>query len=221
MTTTNNSRNIYIVGAGGFGREVLCLINRVNQNAQRLVWCVKGFVDYSSKETIVANLPVITDDNLLDMTEPVNVALAVGNPSIRSKIIGRYKEAGHIRFPNLIDPKALIMDETSVSFGHGNIICARTVFTTDIRIGDYNIFNLSCTVGHDVFIGNNNIVNPSVNISGEVTIGNSCLIGTGAQVLQQLSIGNHVAVGAGAVIVKNTGSDVTVVGVPANPLQKP
>ena len=36
-------KDIYIVGAGGFGREVLWLIQRINN--VNLEWNIKGFID--------------------------------------------------------------------------------------------------------------------------------------------------------------------------------
>ena len=37
------SKKIVIVGAGGFGREVLWLIERINE--KKLCWKVAGFID--------------------------------------------------------------------------------------------------------------------------------------------------------------------------------
>jgi sugar O-acyltransferase (sialic acid O-acetyltransferase NeuD family) len=213
-----NSKDIYIVGAGGFGREVLCLLNRINRVSDSVHWYVKGFVDQSEHAT-VSGIPVITDEQLLDMDISVSVALAVGQPTVRSRILHKYAGFDHLSFPNLVDPDTLIMDLDGVSFGQGNIVCAGTIFTTSIKVGSFNVFNLSCTVGHDVMIGDNNIINPSVNVSGEVCIGDNCLIGTGAQILQQLTIGDGAVVGAGAVVVRDVEQSSTVVGVPAKKIK--
>ena len=64
----------------------------------------------------------------------------------------------------------MVGDWEQIKIGEGNIICAGNIFTTDIEIGSFNVFNLDCTVGHDTVIGSYNIINPSVNISGGVKI---------------------------------------------------
>lgn len=214
----NDCRDIYIIGAKDFASEVLCLLNNINDASDGVLWCVKGFVDNSGKGEF-ANLPVITDEQFLGLDEQRAVAIGIGNPTVRAKIVSQY--AGHkkITYPNLIHPRALIQDPGTVRFGCGNIICAGSILTTNIHIGDHNVINLSCTVGHDVVLGSNNIINPAVNVSGSVLIEDNCFVGTGAQILQGLKIGQGASVGAGAVVVKNVESKSTVVGVPARKIK--
>jgi len=45
-----------------------------------------------------------------------------------------------------------------------------------------------------------------------------CLIGTGATILQDIHIKSDVTIGAGAVVTKNIEKGVTVIGIPAKPL---
>jgi len=217
MTTATS--DIYIIGAGGLGREILTLIRRINTAAGRCIWAVKGFVDQNEAES-VENLPVLADAALLAMNTSVTAVIAVGLPSVRAKIIAKYAHAAHIGFPNLLDPSALILNPDRVVLGDGNIICAGTILTTDIELGRFNILNVACTVGHDVVLGDNNIINPSANISGSVAIGNNCFVGTGAQILQQLQIGDGAVIGAGAVVLKHVEPWTTVVGVPAKKIKE-
>lgn len=211
--------DIFIIGAGGFAREVLCIIDRVNNYSGNLCWRFRGFVDLIDNNDYFG-YPVISDDQLLNRDSPIYVVVAIGNPVIRSNLLKRYSGYDHVLYPNLIDPAVLMLNPDRISFGKGNILCAGSILTTDIQLGSYNIINLSCTVGHDTVLGDNNVINPTVNISGEVNIGNNCLIGTGAKILQQLSIGNNAVVGAGAVVIKNVSASSTVVGVPAKPVIK-
>lgn len=50
------------------------------------------------------------------------------------------------------------------------------------------------------------------------TIGDHCLIGTGAVILGAITIGSNVTVGANAVVIRDAGSDCTLVGAPATAL---
>lgn len=213
----DRTQDIYIIGAGGLGREAFCLLRQINNASSSSVWNVKGFVDQLEMSSC-AGLPVWSHEEFMDM-KPLRAAmLAIGSPQSREKLINLYSESERITYPNLIHPSVIIEDPKTVTFGVGNIICANVVMTTNIKLGNHNHINLSCTVGHDVVIGNNAVINPSVNISGEVRMGDNCLVGTGAQILQQLSIGSGVKIGAGAVVVKDVYDNQTVVGVPAKPI---
>ena len=66
---------IAIVGAGGFAREILTLINDINKVTP--LYEVVGFVD-SDKSNTIHGLPVIGDDEEVNATtEPLSVVIAV------------------------------------------------------------------------------------------------------------------------------------------------
>ena len=203
-----------IYGAGGFGREVLTLINDINKICNK--YDVLGFYDdgHSAGEVINGYKTLGGIDALNSVTESISIVLAVGSPSIKRSILEKIINP-YVKFPTLIHPSVMIGDEKYVSIGQGCIICGGTIITTDIIINDFVILNLSCTVGHDTVIGRYSAFMPSVNISGEVQIGEGVYVGTGAKIINQLSIGSDTIIGAGAVVAKDIPSSCTAVGVPA------
>lgn len=207
-------KKIAIYGAGGFGREVLTLINDINKiNPQYQV--IGFFDDGISKGTDVNGLSALGGINELNnVKEEVSVVLAIGNPETKKSILKKITNR-LVDFPTIIHPSVMIGDEKYVSIGQGCIICGGTIITTDIIINDFVILNLSCTVGHDTVIGRYSAFMPSVNISGEVQIGEGVYVGTGAKIINQLSIGSDTIIGAGAVVAKDIPSSCTAVGVPA------
>lgn len=205
---------LYIIGAGGFGREVAWLVERINAVSQ--TWDFKGFLDGNSSlwNTVVNGYKVHGGHDVLEQSkDDVWCVMAVGNAAIRKRGIERLQSFSHIHFAVLIDP-AVEMSE-SVSVGDGSIICVGTIITVNVNIGKHNIINLDCTIGHDAILGDFVTLYPSVNVSGAVTVGNITEFGTGSQVIQGISIGSGVIVGAGAVVIRDIESDVTVVGSPA------
>ena len=44
-------KDLYIIGAGGFGREVLWLVKRIN--AMNPTWNIKGFIDAMNIQFVV------------------------------------------------------------------------------------------------------------------------------------------------------------------------
>jgi acetyltransferase-like isoleucine patch superfamily enzyme len=53
-----------------------------------------------------------------------------------------------------------------------------------------------------------------------IRIGDEVWIAAGVQILDGVSIGNHSTIGAGSVVTRSIPENVTVVGVPARPLQE-
>ena len=209
-------KKLVIVGAGGFGREIFWMIERINQKYR--LWNVEGFFDDAvAKKNVVNEIPVLgTIEDLRRSQEKIGVVCAIGSAAVRKKIIKNLKENSLLYFPNLMDP--LICFSQDLKIGEGNLICAGTILTTNITLGNFNIINLSCTIGHDVIVENFVTVYPGANISGNVKIGTESELGTGAKIIQGKTIGNKVIIGAGAVVVKDFMEQGTYVGVPARKL---
>lgn len=207
------SKEIVIYGAGGFGREVQWLIERINCKNQ--YWKILGYIDdVIEPGTIVDGYRVLGNNEYLKKrNQPLAVALAIGSAKIRRKIAEICKKNIQLNFPNLIDPSVICSER--ITLGEGNIICAGNILTVDIKADDFNIINLDCTVGHDVIINSFVTVYPSVNISGMVTLGRGIELGTGTQIIQGISISDDVIIGAGTTVIRNITTPGTYVGSPA------
>ena len=209
-------KDLYIIGAGGFGREVAWLVERINE--VNPTWNLKGFID--DNESLWGNVegdyPVLGGCEYLKSLGDVYAVCAVGSAKVRKIIIGRIKES-NVKFATLIDPSVLVSKR--VEIGEGSIICAGTIITVDIRIGNHVIINLDCTIGHDVDIEDFVTIYPSVNVSGNVLIGQCTELGTGTQIIQGKTITANSIVGAGAVVVKNIEEPGTYVGSPAKKIK--
>lgn len=211
-------KKLYILGAGGFGREVAWLVERIN--AVEPTWELAGFID-DDKTThgkLLGGYPILGGcDHLLSIEEEVWAVCAVGSAKIRKNIVEKIQGHKNINFATLIDPSVLLSGRVQV--GKGSIICAGTIITVDVRIGSHVIINLDCTIGHDAVLQDFVTVYPSVNISGNVAVNECAELGTGAQIIQGKKIGKETVVGAGAVVVKDLPEKCTAVGSPAVPIK--
>lgn len=211
-------KDIAIFGVGGFGREVLTLIQDINKVEP--TWNVIGFFDDGYEigyETHgLKNLGGTKE--LSEWKTPLAVTIAIGTPRIKKAILNNIHN-DLIEYPTLIHPSVIIGDKDYVKIGKGCIICAYTVITCDIEVGDFVILNLACTLGHDTVVKDHCAFMPTCNISGEVEIGEGVYCGTGVKIINQTSIGENTIVGAGAVVVKPLPANCTAVGAPAKAIK--
>jgi sugar O-acyltransferase (sialic acid O-acetyltransferase NeuD family) len=208
-------KDIAIYGAGGFGREVACLIHIINKKTPQ--WNLIGFFDDDTKLKNTKNEygKVIGGiEELNNYNQPLAVAIAIGSPKTVAKIVSNIHNK-NIEFPNIISPDIVYLDENNISIGYGNIICTGCLLSCHVKIGNFNILNGFIPIGHDSVIGDYNSFMPNTKISGEVKIGNRNFFGVGSIVLQQITIGNDTVVGANSLIFRNTKDGMTYIGNPA------
>lgn len=208
-------KDIVIYGAGGFGREITCLIRLINEKEP--LWNIIGFLDDNPelKGTVTEYGTVLGGAGWLNAYDkPIAVAIAVGSPkaveSIANKITNHLVE-----YPNLYAPSVTFLDKDSLKIGKGNIFCTNCFVSCNVTVGDFNLFNGYIPIGHDAEIGNYNVVMPSCNISGGVKIGNTNFLGVQSVVLQYIKIGNNTRIGANSVIMRNTKDGNLYMGNPA------
>lgn len=230
-------KDLYIIGAGGFGREVAWLVERINNSVSSYstttgikgangeeqtqpIWNVKGFIDDNPAlqgQTLDGYSVLGSCEDLVRIADENTYCIcAIGGAKTRKKIIE--KMDGKVQFATVIDPT--VQMSSSIEIGEGSIICAGTIITVDEKIGNHVIINLDCTIGHDDVLDDFVTLYPSVNVSGCCHLGECVEMGTGSQIIQGLSVGSGTIVGASACVVKDLPSEVTAVGCPAKVIKK-
>lgn len=209
-------KDIVIIGAGGFGREVAWLIERINN--ENPTWIIKGFIDdneqlWGKQED---NYKVLGGTDYLKNCGEIYAVCAVGSASVRKRIVSKFQNS-KVKFATVIDPTVIISDR--VQIGDGTIICAGTIITVDVKIGNHVIINLDCTIGHDGIIGDFVTIYPSANISGNVRIETAVELGTGMQIIQGKTIAAQTIIGAGTVVITDCMESGTYVGNPAKKIK--
>jgi len=210
-------KDILIWGAGGFGREVIWLIEEINKINP--TWHIIGFIDddISKIGQVINGYKIIGSSEILEtFNKETWIIVSIGDPQNKVMAISKLRNP-HLKYPILIHPSVIMSQR--VEIGEGTVICAGSILTVNIKIGKHTIINLDCTIGHDVNIGDYSTISPSVNISGNVSIGEKTFIGTGAHIINNIEIGEDVIIGAGAVVVNNIPSNCTAVGIPARPIK--
>lgn len=206
--------SVVVVGAGGFGREVLEIFK--DRNRVSKIWNILGFID-ENKELhgkMVNGYPVLGGLDWLRRhnSNDLGCVCAIGACETRKRVVERLRQIG-VNFYNAIHPSVIMSD--FVELGQDVIICAGSILTVNIKIGDHVHININCTIGHDAIIGSYCTINPIAAINGNNHLGEGVYVGTGATFIQGLSVGSWSTIGAGAVVTVDIPEKVTAVGVPA------
>ncbi len=210
-------KDLVIIGAGGFAREVAWLVEEINQKAPQ--WNLVGYIDEDQEKwgQKLNGYPVLGSFSALEKLPLSTFAVcAVGNPSDKKRLVEKAKAQGK-QFATLVHPEISL--SSSVTIGQGVIINKGCILTTNISIGDHVGINPGCGIGHDAVLKDYCTLMWHVNISGAIEVGEGCTLGTKATVLQSIRVGNWSIVGAGAVVTRDLPSHCTAVGIPAKPIK--
>lgn len=194
--------DLYIAGAGGFGRETYDVVLARGEAAA-------AFLDDATAGTTCRGLPVLAPDQA-----PAGAAfvVSIADPLARRGLVEALTGRGLVA-RTLVHPRAIIGPDTTL--GPGCVILAGAHVSSSITLGAHVQINYNATVGHDAVLDDYATVYPGANISGAVRLQAGVTIGSNACVLQGLTVGAGTFVGAGAVVTRDLPADVVAAGVPA------
>ncbi|MDR3689470.1 MAG: acetyltransferase [Fimbriimonas sp.] len=211
---------LIIIGAGGFGREVLawaehaCKAGSIEPEGE---WTIGGFLDNNLEALsgFETGYPILSSIAEYSPGPDDWFVIAMGRPDVRLNLAQDLESRG-FRFARLIHPTAIVGPRVKV--GHGSILCPFSVVTADVTIGSHVILNVHSTVGHDSTVGSGCTVNGFAEVTGRCGIGMGVHMGTHASVIPGCKVGDFAVIGAGSTVIKNVPCRATVFGVPATRL---
>lgn len=204
--------NLYIVGAGGFGRELYFWLKDLG--AWGRDWKFAGFLDDDSGALKDFDYDAKVVASIAEFVPQPGQLLAcgIGNVAIKRKVCAPLLERGG-EFIRVIHPTAVI--GANVVLGNGVVVCPGVTLTCDIKLGDMVMLNLHTTIGHDVNVGEWTTLSPQSNLNGGVTVGANVFLGSSAVVLPDITVDDGAFVGAGSVVMRHVKSCQRVFGNPA------
>lgn len=204
-------KKILIVGAGGFGRELLQWIKDIN--IVRPSWDIVGFLDDNPKalDGVDCDFGVVGSVAEWIPGADEEFALAVGRPKTKEIIVRTLKAKGAV-FATVIHPTATITQYSK--YGKGLIMFPYAKISVNSQVGDF-VTVLSAGIGHDVYVGDYTTVSGMCSILRNVSIGKQVFIAAGVAVANDVLVGDDAYLGLGSVILKDVPAGAKMFGNPA------
>lgn len=204
-------KQLIIVGASGFGRELLEWIIDINEACRK--WEIKGFLDDNITVLNGMHCKYNVLGRIQDWIPSNNEVFACGLaiPSMKLNVVKLLKSKGAF-FETIIHPSTIIGD--NVKIGEGTVIAPRSLLTTNVELGSFVTF-LSSDAGHDSKIGNFSTLSGKCSVNGHVEIGEKVYLGNGSLIYPGKKVGDGAFVGIGSVVLNNVKAGTKVFGNPA------
>lgn len=208
----SEKKNLVIIGAGGFGREVYTWALQTIQSGAP--WAIKGFLDDKSGTLEGYKYDVPHLNTVADyVPQQKDVFLcAVGEPKQKKRCCSIIEGKGGI-FATLIHPTAVIGLNTKI--GAGSIIGPLTQLSCEILLGKSVCFGTHSNTGHDTIIGDYCQISGACEINGNAVLEEGVFLGSHATILPKAHVGAWAFVGAGSVVLRRVMPGAKVFGNPA------
>lgn len=214
------AQRLLIVGAGGFGREVLAWAEDIARAEVFPRWREVAFLDANPDALRGYELgaPVVGDPATYAPLAGDRFACAIGDPATKLSVCRSLRERG-AAFVSLIHPTALVGPRTRL--GEGVVLCPGATVTVDATLGDFVALNARAGVGHDAVLGDGCTVSAYCDITGQCRLGEGVFLGTHAVMLPRSVAGDYAKIAAGSVVYRRAPAGATVSGAPAKRLAFP
>jgi sugar O-acyltransferase (sialic acid O-acetyltransferase NeuD family) len=196
---------IGIIGFSAFTREILC-----NLKKKFDIFVSDNYYNQDEFYNTIPNIKKVYECNVYKLsqfnTSKYEALVTLSNINLRKEAV--YSMPKNTTYYTYIDANARIFDKNCI-IGKGSIICAGTIITNNIKIGEFNHLNLNTTIGHDTITGSYFTTAPGTNVSGNCIIGDYVYCGTNSAIREKIKICDNVILGLNAGVVK----DITASGV--------
>lgn len=204
-------KKMLIIGAGGFGRELLQWVKEINEN--KPTWEIQGFLDddVNALDGVECDYGIVGTIRDWQPKADEDFALAIGTPGIK-EVVARDMKAKGANFPAIIHPTATI---TAFShYGEGLVMFPYSKVSVNSTVGDF-VTVLSSGIGHDVRVGDYTTISGMCSILRNVRIGSRVFVAAGVSVAQDVTIGDECYLGLGSVVLKDVPGKTKTFGNPA------
>ena len=201
---------IIIVGAGGFGREVLQWSRDAwPEHASRIAGFLSAEPDRLSHHE--CSLQIIGDPDRYEPQPGDALLLAIGIPVVRRQVAESLRSRG-AKFLTLVHPTAIVAPTATI--GEGSIVCPYAIVSDSARVGAFVLMNYHSSLGHDASAGNHAVLSPYATLGGNASIGDDVFMGLHASVGPGRRVGARSKVSANSCALSDAPPDSIIYGAP-------
>lgn len=208
-------KNIVIVCAGTYGREVLSVVNEINRisriQTEEEKYKILGFLDDNPKALAGSgiDLPILgTIEGWKPMGDEV-YAIGAAFPAMKEKIVSKLKEKGCV-FETLVAPWSMV--SADVEMGEGCFITAYSI-SASVKLGRFVNINGSMLCPGAV-VGDFSTTT-GFTVVDNALVGKRVFIGSHAVICSGVHVGDDSQVSVGSIVQQDVEEGTTVFGVPA------
>ncbi len=205
-------REIVVVGASTWGREVLEYIEQTIANSSDL--SVKGFVD-DNAQRLEKPLDGITPLDTIDaypITDSDRFLIAVSNTRARRRIDERLLERG-AQFITIVHPTANVSPRAQL--GEGTLVAPFSHIGPYARLDRHSLLCAYATIAHDCEVGPYACLSPHSIINGGCVLGEGAFLGSHATLAPLSRAGAYSKVAAASVVYDDVPPESLAIGNPA------
>lgn len=193
-------KDLYLVGAGGLGREVLNMILQA-EKTYGPKWNIKGFLDDTEDPLKGKEVDRGVVGTIVDYMPKPNDALlmCIADPKAKQKLVPMLKARGAF-FDSFISPGASMGNHNSI--GEGAIVYPGFNMSVNVRIGCFATL-LACICCHDVTIGDFCTISDNCGLLGYVKVGNGVFLGDSVRIAPHVEVGDNTFACMGSIITRD------------------
>lgn len=205
-------KNLVIIGAGGFGREMFAAAREAVGFGTEFT--VAGFLDDNPNalDRFESYPPILGSLADYEIKENDVFITALGSVSTRKKCVEVIEARGG-RFVSVVHRTATV--GPNVVIGEGSFLAPNTTLTADVKVGRHSCVFHNSSVGHDSVLGDFTHVYAQCAIGGSVVMEEGSVVYPGSVVTPRRKIGKGSVVGALSAVFTDVPAGVTVFGNPA------
>lgn len=206
--------DLYVVGAGGFGRMVAQIVQDMNEDRQQFT--LAGFIDDAPtpENEQAANelgIPIIGGiETLRDRTG--EFALAVGSGAARRALAERVRPTG-LSPATLVHPTAQV--GATSELGPGAILSLGAMVTSRARTGQFCLHNIYSLTNHDCRLADYVTLSPYATALGGAVCGEASWLSTRSTLNVLTTLGAGSVLAAHAFALHDVPPGVVAKGIPA------
>lgn len=206
-------KDLIIIGARGFGREVFDLAKNTQAYLDK-EYQIKGFLDdkRDALDDYSGYPPIIDSVEGYEIKENDVFVCALGQVQPKKKYAEIILDKGG-NFINLVDLQANVRSD--ISHLKGVLIFSFVFVSVDVTLSDFvSLQHFSC-LGHDSKVGAWSHMSSYSTITGFTVLEEEVMLQTAAKVVPKKKVGKGAMVGAGSLVIKNVKPGQSVFGSPA------